>query len=363
MEKIPEPDAAPFSRSLLVWYRHHARKLPWRRTQDPYRIWISEIMLQQTQVETVIPYYLRWLKRFPNLASLAKASRHDVLRAWAGLGYYRRARMIHETARLLVRQEEKNLPASVDALKKLPGIGRYTAAAIASIAFGIPVAVLDGNVIRVLTRLCAISSDIRKARTLEKLWQTAQALLPPKQPGDFNQAMMELGATVCRPGIPLCALCPVRRFCRSEKAGAAASLPFQGMRTRIESKRTAALLLRDPKKIWLEKQPQDARWGDLWTLPYWETLPAMKRALGPCAEKMKKLFSVRHGFTKYQITLEIFEAPAEIRPAPPSDRKWRQVPIGALHRYAFPSPHKKILERLFPEWLKKKSHEPAKTDS
>jgi A/G-specific adenine glycosylase len=196
-----------FQQALLRWYDQHRRDLPWRETRDPYRIWVSEIMLQQTRVAAVLDHYRIFLERFPNVQTLAAATEDDVLAAWSGLGYYRRARMLHRCAQQIVEQHGGRFPRHSEALLALPGIGRYTAAAIASIAFAKPVAVVDGNVERVLQRFTGINL------TTPQIWQHAQALLASSRPGDFNQAMMELGATVCVPRDPRCAACPVRKWC------------------------------------------------------------------------------------------------------------------------------------------------------
>ena len=198
---------ANFRRSLLKWYDEHRRDLPWRQTRDPYRIWLSEIMLQQTRVAAVLEHYRIFLERFPDVYALFAASEDSVLAAWSGLGYYRRARMLHQCAKEIVERHGGSFPQSSEVLRQLPGIGRYTAAAIASIAFSEPVAVVDGNVERVLRRLSGTEL------TKEQDWQQAQAMLAPSRPGDFNQAMMELGATVCVPREPRCLLCPVRKCC------------------------------------------------------------------------------------------------------------------------------------------------------
>lgn len=196
-----------FRRALLTWYDHNKRDLPWRRTRDPYRIWVSEIMLQQTRVAAVIGYYERFLRRFPTVQKLASARLDSVLTAWSGLGYYRRARALHTAAKEIVNDNAGNLPSSATAWQRLPGIGRYTSAAIASMAFQEAVAVVDGNVQRVLSRLTGMHL------TGQHSWRFAQTLLCPSRPGDFNQALMELGATVCLPRDPQCLLCPVGRFC------------------------------------------------------------------------------------------------------------------------------------------------------
>jgi A/G-specific adenine glycosylase len=200
-------DQDVFRSALLGWYDQHRRDLPWRKARDPYRIWLSEIMLQQTRVAAVLEHYRIFLERFPNLEALASASEDAVLAAWSGLGYYRRARMLHQCAKELVRMHNGRFPRSVEGLLALPGIGRYTAAAIASIAFDEPVAVVDGNVERVMRRFTGINL------TTAQIWRHAQALLDGARPGDFNQALMELGATVCVPGEPRCLVCPVRKWC------------------------------------------------------------------------------------------------------------------------------------------------------
>jgi len=205
-------DLAAFRRALLRWYDKHRRDLPWRKTRDPYRIWLSEIMLQQTRVAAVLDHYRIFLERFPNVEALAAASEDAALAAWSGLGYYRRARRLHQCAKELVTQQGGRFPESAEVLETLPGIGRYTAAAIASIAFDEPIAVVDGNVERVLERLTG--SDLTQAQ----IWQRAQSLLSPSRPGDFNQSMMELGATVCLPRDPKCPACLVRKWCATQQS-------------------------------------------------------------------------------------------------------------------------------------------------
>jgi A/G-specific adenine glycosylase len=214
-----------FRKQLLTWFRRFQRDLPWRRTKDPYRIWISEIMLQQTRVAAVIPYYERFLARFPDVHTLAGAPQEEVLRLWSGLGYYSRARNLQKAAQQIVAQHGGEFPRNEEAVLALPGIGPYTGAAILSIAFGAKHAVLDGNVARVLARLGAIRGDLGETRRWQSLQSTAQELLDPKAPGDWNQAMMELGAMVCTPRAPQCLLCPVANFCRARQSGDPESFP------------------------------------------------------------------------------------------------------------------------------------------
>jgi A/G-specific adenine glycosylase len=218
-------ELAAFRKQLLGWFRQFQRDLPWRRTSDPYRIWLSEIMLQQTRVAAAIPYYEQFLERFPDVHSLAAAPQEEVLRLWSGLGYYSRARNLQKAAQQIVAKHGGQFPAHLEEALALPGIGNYTAAAILSIAFKQRHAVLDGNVARVLGRLNAIRGDIRESQRWQHLQETADALLEPKTPGDWNQAMMELGATLCTPKSPQCLLCPVAQFCEGRKLGLAESLP------------------------------------------------------------------------------------------------------------------------------------------
>jgi A/G-specific adenine glycosylase len=214
-----------FRKQLFTWFRQFQRDLPWRRTKDPYRIWISEIMLQQTRVAAVIPFYERFLARFPDVDALAEAPQEEVLRLWSGLGYYSRARNLQKAAQQIVRQHGGEFPQNEETVLALSGIGPYTGAAILSIAFAAKHAVLDGNVARVLARLGAIRGDLRESRRWQSLQSTAQELLDPKAPGDWNQAMMELGAMICTPRAPQCLLCPVAKFCRARQSGDPESFP------------------------------------------------------------------------------------------------------------------------------------------
>jgi len=293
--------------ALLKWYHKAARDLPWRRTKDPYKIWVSEIMLQQTQVDTVIPYYEKWIQRFPTLQHLAKAKLSDVLKYWAGLGYYRRARMLHQAACQIAKNLQGKIPQTPLELMKLPGIGRYTAGAIASIAFGVKTPVLDGNVIRVLTRLFAISEDVGKGETLERLWKIAESLVPEKNPGDFNQALMELGATLCTPENPQCQKCPVSSHCKAHEIKRETHFPVKLRKEKLEKKRTVALILRDNGTVLIQKQPETGRWGGLWTFPFWKDKKSMLQEVEMAATNLKRRLTLHHGFTRYQIQLDVYE--------------------------------------------------------
>lgn len=218
-------ELAVFRKSLLAWFRQFQRDLPWRRTRDPYYVWVSEIMLQQTRVAAVIPYYERFLERFPNLQTLAAAPGEDVLRLWSGLGYYSRARNLQQAAQRIVAEHGSEFPPRLEEVLKLPGIGQYTGAAILSIAFEKKYAVLDGNAARVLARVGAVRGDLRASRQWQNLQKHAETYLDAKSPGDWNQAMMELGATLCAPKSPQCLLCPVAQFCEGRRLGIAELLP------------------------------------------------------------------------------------------------------------------------------------------
>jgi A/G-specific adenine glycosylase len=266
-----------FHTVLLDWYRRHCRDLPWRRTRDPYRIWLSEIMLQQTRVATVTERYERFLKRFPTVQKLAAARESSVLAQWSGLGYYRRARNLHVAARKTVNELAGNFPDTSEELRKLPGIGRYTAAAIASIAFNEPIAVVDGNVERVISRLLGTPGISEK-----QLWNAAERLLSREQPGNFNQAMMELGATVCLPNEPRCPECPVRSFCRTQGRQTPA-----GRKPRRPKRDVAYLLSRRNGTVLLVRRSATERlMPGMWELPQVEL-----------SDSDQQIFSLRHSIT------------------------------------------------------------------
>jgi A/G-specific adenine glycosylase len=245
---------------LLGWFRQFRRDLPWRQTRDPYRIWLSEIMLQQTRVTAVIPYYERFLQRFPEVGTLAAAPQEEVLRLWSGLGYYSRARNLQKAAQQIVAKHGGQFPLCLEDALALPGIGNYTAAAIRSIAFGEKEAVLDGNVARVLARLGAIRGDHRESQRWQKLQETADGLLDPESPGDWNEAMMELGATLCTPKSPQCLICPVAQFCQARKLGIAESLPEKRKkRTTVKVILAAAVLMDERRQTLLLAPPKNTK--------------------------------------------------------------------------------------------------------
>ena len=245
----PSPrQLASLRRKLFKWYRANRRDFPWRRGRDPYRIWLAEIMLQQTRIAAVLPYYERFLERFPTVRELARARESEVLKYWAGLGYYSRARNLHRAAKIIVQDHRAQFPSDVNSALALPGIGTYTAAAILSIAYDVPLAALDGNVARVLARLFAVRGDLRAPKTWRKLAVAAQTLMPSRAPGDWNEAMMELGETICTPHAPNCATCPIARHCKARALGIAEKLPAARRKHAPANVHIAAAVLVDPRE-------------------------------------------------------------------------------------------------------------------
>lgn len=341
------PDTRRFQRALLAWYDTNKRDLPWRRTRDPYAIWLSEIMLQQTRVAAVLEHYRIFLGRFPSIEHLAAAAEDDVLAAWSGLGYYRRARMMHQCARELAAHRNSQFPQAAAALQELPGIGRYTAAAIASIAFGEPVAVVDGNVERVLRRVHAV--NLTSATT----WQHAQTLLPNSRPGDFNQAMMELGATVCLPRDPQCHVCPVQALCAtgireiSKKGSGLAQLEPPRAIPQIKREIWCALDRRNGQ-IRLVKRPQHSSlMPGMWEIPQ---LP--KAPNGSAAAAKWRTF--RHSITVTNYTVHVLRNPktklrSQSAPnssaklgVPKAQAKW--IPIKSIPQLPITGLARKILQ-------------------
>ncbi|HUL15506.1 MAG TPA: A/G-specific adenine glycosylase [Terriglobales bacterium] len=285
-----------FRKLLLAWYREFQRPLPWRKSHDPYRVWISEIMLQQTRVAAAIPYYERFLERFPDVRALAEAPPEEVLRLWSGLGYYRRARNLQKAAQQIASAHHGTFPRSWEEAGALPGIGDYTAAAILSIAYGKEYAVLDGNVARVLARLGAIRGDLREANRWRALQRTAETLLDTAAPGDWNQAMMELGATVCTPRGPLCKLCPISRFCKARKLGLTGAIPEKRRkRTAVEVTLVTAIFLNPRGETLLLAPPSSPRKNETDDVPalvsrmwHFPTLPAAEDVAGALKKLVRR---------------------------------------------------------------------------
>jgi A/G-specific adenine glycosylase len=354
------PSLYRFRSRLLSWFAQSQRDLPWRRNKDPYRIWLSEIMLQQTRVAAVIPYYERFLEHFPSVRALADAPEEEVLRQWAGLGYYSRARNLQKAAQKIVKEHDCRFPNNVEKALELPGIGPYTAPAILSIAHGKKLAVLDGNVARVLARLGAVRGDLRSGNRWQKLQCTADTLLAPRAPGDWNQAMMELGATVCTPRSPQCLLCPITDFCQARKLGLSAVIPAKRIKRANVEITLAALVLVDPQGRTLLLPPPEANaeqessadvrvlLSRMWHFPTvfvksdaeaeLRTFAAQnifgKRAVRGTLQPLRR---VRHAVTYRQITLQPFRLDLAKLPAVPHSRalpldNLASVPISNLTR-------------------------------
>jgi A/G-specific adenine glycosylase len=306
-------ELSAFRKQLLGWFRQFQRDLPWRRNKDPYRIWLSEIMLQQTRVAAVIPYYQRFLERFPDLRTLAEAPQQEVLRFWSGLGYYSRGRNLQRAAQQIVAKHNGIFPHTEDDVVALPGIGRYTAAAILSIAFGAKHAVLDGNVARVLARLGAIHGDLREAQRWQGLQKSADDLLDPKSPSDWNQGLMELGAMICTPRSPQCLLCPVAKFCRARQMGLTESLPEKRKtRSRVEITLAAAVLLDARGRTLLLPPPHASR------------KQATHEEVAALVSKMWHFPTVA---VKKNSALELREFLSELLSVPAGDRTLRLEPL------------------------------------
>lgn len=310
--RSPAAAFADARRRLLAWYDAHARDLPWRRTRDPYAIWVSEIMLQQTRVDTVIPYYTRFLARFPDVQSLADAPLDDVLAHWSGLGYYRRARLLHQGAQHVAHAHGGVVPRDAEARRALPGVGRYTAGAIGSIAFDLPEPIVDGNVARVLTRYLGIDTPLGDARTERALWEHAETLARGERPGALNQALMELGARVCTKGQALCGACPLADTCVAQREGRVDRLPVVVPKKAPKTVELVALVARaQDGRIWLTRS-QGSLFGGLWGCPLGE---GRGRALAKAVAaehslrgelSARKVGAVEHVLTHRRLLIDVY---------------------------------------------------------
>ena len=344
--------SAVFSDELLAWYDENRADLPWRREATPYHVWLAEIMLQQTQVETVIPYYRRFLAAFPSVEALAKAGLDEVLKKWEGLGYYSRARNLQRAARIIVAEYHGVIPADSSELMKLPGIGRYTAGAISSIAFGHSVPVLDGNLIRIFARVCDISDDVSEGTVRNRLWKLAAEWVPRERAGDYNQALMELGQRICRPKNPNCGACPIQAHCRAYVAGTQSLRPVKRKRAALPHYDVCAGLIRDDQcRLLIAQRPLDGLLGGLWEFPGGKREAA--ESLADCLRRelreelaieveVGELFaSVKHAFTHFKITLHAFEC-RYLRALPPYEEpqalqaiNWAWARESELGNYSF----------------------------
>ena len=347
----------PLARKLLAWYGRHGRDLPWRHTRDPYRIWVSEAMLQQTQVETVLPYYERFATRFPDLYALAAAPLDDVLKVWEGLGYYARARNLHKGAQFVVREYGGALPHNAEALRRIPGVGRYMAGAIASIAFGCDEATMDGNIRRVLARVCGVREDVREPAVQERLWAFARAVLPAGQAGDFNQALMDLGASICVARRPRCLLCPLTEECEAYQHGWQDVIPLKVPKPSKPHYTIAIGVIWKRGRILIQQRKPEGLLGGLWEFAGGkveageEAADACRREireeLGIAVRVGEEFIAVEHGYTHFSVTIHAFRCEyVRGTPRPLSATRVRWVFPSQLSRFAWPAANRKIIGAL-----------------
>ncbi|HEY9078156.1 MAG TPA: A/G-specific adenine glycosylase [Anaerolineaceae bacterium] len=340
------------SERLLAWYRQNARDLPWRRSPAPYAVLVSELMLQQTRVDTVIPYFNRWMERFPTVSALAEAPEQAVLKAWEGLGYYSRARALQRAAKQILAEHGGEIPASRVELERLPGVGPYTAGAIASIAFGQDEAALDGNIRRVLARLVDLALPARSPEGEKALWALARSLLPAGQAGDFNQALMDLGASLCTPRKPACPVCPLAEDCLARQNGTQAERPVRSERQRTPHYIVTAAVIERDDRVMIAQRPADGLLGGMWEFPggkvrKGESLEAclqreIQEELGAQVKVGTSLGMYKHAFTHFKITLHAFRCRlvegSEPRPVKASAIRWLRLdelddyPMGKVDR-------------------------------
>jgi A/G-specific adenine glycosylase len=345
------------AKALMRWYRHNARDLPWRRTADPYKIWISEVMLQQTTVNAVTPYYHRWTKKFPTVKDVARAPLQTVLKMWQGLGYYQRAKNVHKSAKIISDVYKGKIPRNPDVLKKLPGFGPYTVGAVLSIAFGIKSSIIDANIRRVIMRVLALkgSADATQDGQILKF---LNKIMPEKGIGAFNQALMELGATVCRNREPLCLLCPVRAQCQAYKRGIQEIIPTPKKKI-LKDVDVVVGLIKRGGKYFIQKRPAQGLLADLWEFPGGKmekgetALKALRRELNEELDvevkSARHMMHVQHFYTQFRVQLNVMSCQLELDPSPNRIRKW--VDLHKLTKYPMPSGSAKIVDRLLKDHL------------
>lgn len=350
-DKITE--TASFQKNLFRWYERHHRTLPWRESADPYKIWISEVMLQQTSVQTVLPYYAKWLQTFPSVQDLSQAPLQKILKTWQGLGYYQRAKNLHKASRIIMNEFKGRIPQEYEKLKKLPGFGPYITAAVLSLAFDKPFPVVDANVRRVLMRLKGARGEANPKND-KGLLDFLTPYFPQKKSGVFNQAMMELGALVCRPKNPSCLLCPLNDFCQAFKDGKQEVIPFPKKRNyrKIE---TVVAVIRKNGKFLIQKRPPQGLLADLWEFPggkrkSGETLEEalhreIKEELHTEVQAEKFLIRVQHAYTQFQVTLYAYECRLKNMPRL-NKNLHRWVTLRGMKRYPFPSGSAKIIKHM-----------------
>ncbi|HXV18874.1 MAG TPA: A/G-specific adenine glycosylase, partial [Candidatus Omnitrophota bacterium] len=328
------------SSKLLAWFEKNKRPLPWRRHYRPYDVWVSEIMLQQTQMDTVLPYFERWMKSFPTLRSLADSDEKKVLKHWEGLGYYSRARNLHYTAKEIIEKHGGHFPDQYESILALKGVGRYTAGAIASIAFNQERPIVDGNVIRVLARLFAIDKAFDQGNNKEIFWSLQEKLIPKGQARFFNQALMELGALVCTPQNPSCVVCPVRTFCKAYANDEVEKYPIRKKRKKMVKVTAAALVLQKGGKYFIHRRPVGKIMGGLWEFPEWKLAKGQQLPF----KRLKLIGQIKRNYTHHLETLRVFKAPANGLKWINDKKSWESawVTKDQFHQYPFSSAHLKI---------------------
>lgn len=346
-----------FHNTLLAWFKKYQRKLPWRGIDNPYQIWVSEVMLQQTQVKKVVAYYERFIERFPDVQRLANAPLQDVLKVWEGLGYYARARNLHKAAQYIIKELDGEIPSDYATFRKLSGVGDYSAAAVQSIAFNTPYAAVDGNIKRLLARLYLMEAPINETSSAKLFQQKADDLLDRKEPGLFNQAMMELGATVCRPQSPTCLICPINQFCEAFHAARQNEFPRRRPTAAVPEHYIAAGVIYKGSEVLIVQRPLDGLLGGLWEFPNGR-IDENETAEDACIRhitdvvnlsvtNLQYLTRVRHAFTHFKIVVDVFQCKyqsGEVVLNGPIDVNW--VEVAALQDYPLPRATHKFLDKL-----------------
>ncbi len=343
---------------LLRWYRRSRRDLPWRQTTDPYSIWVSEVMLQQTRVDQAQPYYLRFLRRFPSLSRLANASLDQVLHVWQGLGYYRRASYLHEAAGIILRDHGGKIPDTEAALSKLPGFGSYTIGAVLSMAYGVSIPCVDANTLRVVSRLLAITGHSKPSAVRKIVMDNVKTWIPEKSPGEFNQALMELGAVVCKPSNPLCAHCCLRTICRAyQTLPDPGILPYRMRKPGRPHHEIAVGIVYRGDRVLITKRPANALLGNLWEFPGGK-LKRNESARSACRRELREelgisvhagplIASFDHHYSHFSVTLHFFECRLRKHsPRPTESQTCRWVDVARLHRFAFPQANRRVIRQL-----------------
>jgi len=346
-------------RKLVAWFRKNQRALPWRRDYSPYAVWVSEVMLQQTQVIKVIPYFEKWMEHLPDPAAVAKAEEGQLLRLWEGLGYYSRVRNLQKAAQKIVQEHGGRIPSDEKALRQLPGIGPYTAAAVLSLAFNSDVPVVDGNAERVATRILDLDRPVKTTESRKVIEETLREWLPKGKAREFNQAVMELGATVCRPLHPACKACPIKPFCRAHRIGTVLQRPVRAPRTPTEAVTAAIGIIGDDGKVFIQKRPPDGLMAHLWEFPGGKVKGKespeeclhreLREELGVRVSILEKVAEIQHAYTKFRVRLHAFRCELD----PPAQKmklgaavEGRWVSLDELDDFAFPSANRRLIHAL-----------------